>query len=75
MAEKRVKFTDQLRQAIENCGKTRYQISQDTGIDQAILSRFIHGKGGLSMPVLDVLGEYLGLHVKVEGKPRKPKRK
>ena len=42
------KLTEQVRQAIEDCGKTRYQISQETRIDQATLCRFMGGKGGLS---------------------------
>jgi len=63
MKRKPVKLSEQVRQAIETCGKTRYQISQDTGIDQATLCRFMGGKGGLSIPVLDTLGEYLGLRL------------
>lgn len=66
---KKKRLTEQVRQAIETCGKTRYQISQDTGIDQATLCRFMGGKGGLSNPILDTLGEYLGLRIVVD-KPR-----
>ncbi len=33
-----------------------------TGIDQAALSRFVHGKG-LSMESLDALAECLGLEI------------
>ena len=66
------KLTEQVRQAIENCGKSRYQISHDTGIDQATLCRFMGGKGGLSNPILDTLGEYLGLRI-ATGKPRAKK--
>jgi transcriptional regulator with XRE-family HTH domain len=73
MARKPTKLSDQIRQAIETCGKTRYQIGQETGIDQATLCRFMSGKGGLSIPVLDRLGEYLGLNITTESKPRKPK--
>jgi hypothetical protein len=72
MKRKPVKLSEQVRQAIETCGKTRYQISQDTGIDQATLCRFMGGKGGLSIPVLDTLGEYLGLRI-VAVKPREKK--
>ncbi len=72
MKKKRpMKLTEQVRQAIETCGKTRYQISQDTAIDQATLCRFVGGKGGLSNPILDTLGEYLRLKIVVD----KPKRK
>jgi hypothetical protein len=63
MKRKRIKLTEQVRQAIETCGKTRYQISQDTGVDAATLCRFMGGKGGLSNPILDTLGEYLGLRI------------
>ena len=75
MARKPTKLSDQIRQAIETCGKTRYQIGQETGIDQATLSRFMSGKGGLSIPVLDRLGEHLGLNITMESGPRKPKGK
>ena len=72
MKRKPVKLSEQVRRAIETCGKTRYQISQDTGIDQATLCRFMGGKGGLSIPVLDTLGEYLGLRIVVD-KPQAKK--
>jgi hypothetical protein len=72
MKRKHVKLSEQVRQAIDTCGRTRYQISQDTGIDQATLCRFMGGNGGLSIPVLDSLGEYLGLRI-VTDKPSKKK--
>lgn len=57
------KLTDQLRHAIQTCGKTRYVIAKETGLTQAVLSRFMHGTGGLSMDGLDKLGECLGLNL------------
>jgi hypothetical protein len=74
MTQKRIKLSEQVRQAIDTCGKTRYQISQDTGIDQATLCRFMGGNGGLSIPVLDTLGEYLGLRI-VTDKPKSKAKK
>jgi hypothetical protein len=74
MKTKTIKLSEQVRQAIDACGKTRYQISKDTGIDQATLCRFMGGNGGLSIPVLDTLGEYLGLRI-VTGKPQAKKGK
>lgn len=75
-------FTDQLRQAIVRSGKTRYQLSCETGIDQAVLSKFASGKCGLSMASIDALCEAVGaeLLMKAEQKTRKrnakkPKRK
>jgi transcriptional regulator with XRE-family HTH domain len=64
MKRKPTKLSDQIRHAIETCGRTRYQISQETGVDQATLSRFANGKGGLSIPVLDRLGHCLGLELR-----------
>ncbi len=69
MTRKR-KLTDQLRKAIDAGDKTRYQIAKETGIDEATLSRFIHGKGGLSMEGLDAIGECLRLRI-VTDKPQK----
>ena len=50
-------------QAIEKCGKSRYQIWQETGIDQAILCRIVNG-GSCGMKTADKLCEYLGLELK-----------
>ncbi|MGD0897577.1 MAG: hypothetical protein ABR915_07045 [Thermoguttaceae bacterium] len=71
MTRKTTRLSDQIRQVIDGCGKSRYQIGQDTGIDQATLCRFMGSKGGLSIPVLDRLGEYLGLRILAD----KPKAK
>lgn len=56
-------FSDQIRQAILNSDLTRYQISQQTGIDQAALSRFVHGERGLALDNVDLIAELLGLEV------------
>ena len=69
MKRKRTKLSDQLRRAIDTCGKSRYEISHATGIDQATLCRFMGKKGGLSIPVLDTLADYLGLNI-TTGKPK-----
>ncbi len=60
---KQLPFTDQIRKAVEDCEMTRYQISQETGIDQASLSRFVHGELGLSVAAIDTLADLLGLEV------------
>lgn len=67
-------LTEQLRQAVLNCGETQYAVCKATGIDRTALSRFINGERGVSMKVLDTLGEYLGLRIvadKPKGKARK----
>ena len=66
------KLTDQLRQIVANSGKTLGQITRDTDINKSALSRFVNGERGVSMEVLDTLGEYLGLQI-VSSKPSKAK--
>jgi transcriptional regulator with XRE-family HTH domain len=63
-------FSEQLRRAIRECGRSRYALSCETGVDQSTLSRFMQG-GGLSLTVVDKLVEALDLEVR----PRKGKAK
>ena len=69
---KKPKFSDQLRRAIETAPVSRYAIHKATGIDQAILSKFVRGERmGLSMETVDALCFYLGLKLVPETKPEK----
>jgi len=72
MKRKYTPLTEQLRQAVLNCGETQYAVCKATGIDKTALSRFINGERGVSMKVLDTLGEYLGLRI-VTAKPQAKK--
>jgi transcriptional regulator with XRE-family HTH domain len=56
-----MKFSDQVRQAIRECGFTRYRIAKDTGVSESALSRFMAGKGNLNLDTLDRLAGVLGL--------------
>ena len=56
-------LTDQIRQAIEDSGLTRYRISKETGVSQSILTRFVVEVQGVSSTTLDALAEFLGLEV------------
>jgi transcriptional regulator with XRE-family HTH domain len=62
-------LTDQLRQAIDDCGLTRYRISQETGISESTLAQFYNGHRGLSMEALNALGEFLQLTITLGRKP------
>ena len=78
MKAERIKFSDQLRAAIDGGPKTRYQIFKETGIDEATLCRFMKGKGGLSIDGIDRVTDCLGLNLTTETRPpsekkRKPK--
>ena len=72
MAQRQAKsLTDQLRQAIDDSGLTRYRIAQKTSIDESALAKFYNGHRGLSMKSLNALGEYLELTIIMRRKPTK----
>jgi len=62
-------LTDQLRQAIDDSGLTRYRISQETGVSETALSQFYNGHRGLSMEALNALGEFLKLKIVLGRRP------
>ena len=75
MTKKRTNLmTDQLRQAIDDCGLTRYEIAKQTGIDESALAKFYNGHRGLSMEALNALGEFLQLKITL-GRKAEKKRK
>ena len=51
---------ESITKAISKSGKTRYQISKETGIDEAVLCRIVSG-GSCSMKTADILCKYLKL--------------
>ena len=55
--------SDQIRQAIDDSGLTRYRIAQETGISETALALFYNGHRGLSMKALNCLGEFLQLKI------------
>ena len=70
MAKKRSnQMTDQLRQAIDDSGLTRYRIAKETGISESALAQFYNGHRGLSMEALNALGECLQLTIHLGRKP------
>ncbi len=63
----RLTFSDQVRAAVDASGHTRYRICKAAKIAEAAMSRFMAGKGGLSMASLDRLADMLGLDVVTRG--------
>jgi transcriptional regulator with XRE-family HTH domain len=61
-------FSEQLRRAIDESGLSRYAICKHIGIHQSTMSKFMHGKGGMSLTALDRLAELLGLRIVAERK-------
>ena len=76
MTRKRTKkLSDQVRNAIDNSGITRYRIAKEIQIDESALAKFYNGHQGLSLKALDRLGEYLGLEIitRTDSKKRESK--
>jgi hypothetical protein len=59
------RFSDQIRDAVNASGLSRYAICQAIEFNQGAMSRFMSGKGGLSMDVMDRLADLLGLEVMI----------
>jgi len=68
--KQRTKLSDQIRQAIDASGVSRYAICKQIGLDQALLSRFMQGRSGLSVQTLDALADVLGLDLVARGPVR-----
>ena len=51
-----------IRKQIRACGKSRYQISKDTGIEQAVLCRIMQGVG-CKIETAEVLLRYFGFEI------------
>jgi len=63
----------EIRRQIEKSKKSRYQISKETGIDEAALCRIMQG-GSCKVETADILLKYFGLAV-TENKSSKKVRK
>ena len=66
---------DDIRQAIEASGKSRYRLWQETGISQAQLCSFMAGTKGLSVEALERLADCLGLRITTRAVKRTKARK
>lgn len=60
-----MKMMDIIRKEIANSDKTRYRISKDTGIQQAVLCRVLQG-GSLKAESAENLLRYFGYSIKKE---------
>ncbi len=56
-------ISEQLKRLIEGSDLSRYRIAKETGISQATLSGFVHGKRSLSLANIDKIGELFDLEV------------
>jgi plasmid maintenance system antidote protein VapI len=65
------RFSDQIRDAVDSSGMSRYAICKAIGLPESSMSRFMAGKSGLSWDSLDRLADLLGLTVAVKRKANK----
>ena len=63
MTAKQMKLGEQIRRAARASGLGNNAIARIIGIDKAAVSRFLTGRAGLSLAVLEVLADMLGLDV------------
>ena len=61
-------LSQQLREVIVESGVSRYEISRQTGVSQAALSRFVLGHRGISVKAMDAVGLFLGLSITAKKK-------
>jgi len=59
-------FSAQIRAAIRRSGITRYRLAQESGVDEASLSRFMSGSG-ITTTTLDAMAKVLRLSVEMKG--------
>ena len=64
---------EQIRKQIDTCGKSRYRISKDTGIDKAALCRIMQG-GSCKAETADILLKYFGIELVAKKKKKRKAR-
>jgi transcriptional regulator with XRE-family HTH domain len=70
MAKRFLKFSDEIRKAVDASGLTRYRICKEIGIAQSLMSRFMAGKSWLGQGTLDALAKLLDLHIAGKGQKK-----
>jgi hypothetical protein len=66
-----MKLSERIREAVINSKKTRYAISVGSGVDHAVLRRFMRGERDIKLTTAENLAEFLELElVQKKGKRR-----
>ena len=72
---KKLPISETLRRAILSADKSRYRISQESGVAQSTLSKFVNGHEALSLAAIDKVGDCLSLRLIGPGTAGKSKPK
>jgi hypothetical protein len=67
----RKSINERLRDAIKRCGKSRYRISLESGVSQAVVSRFVNGQTELTLANVEKLCESIGAELILKVTKRK----
>ena len=57
-------FADVIRRAVRDSGKTPYAVALESGVPQAVLSRFLRGERGVNLDTAEKLCRALGLDLR-----------
>ena len=60
-------LTPQLQRAIQRSPITGYRLAKNAGVSESSISRFMRGKGGLSLAAIDRIWHVLDLHIDNSG--------
>jgi transcriptional regulator with XRE-family HTH domain len=63
-------ISQQLREAIDASGMSRYRICKEIGLGESTMSHFMAGRCGLQLSTIDRLGKLLGLRITMDEKPK-----
>ena len=67
-------ISDQLRKAILKSDMSRYRICQEVDMDEGHMSRFMKGKAGVSVNLVERIAASLRLHLNLEPTPSRKRR-
>jgi len=68
MAKKKAQRTtlpDGLRQALNNAGKSSYELKEETGVNHGVILRFLKGERDIRLETAEKLAAAVGLTVNV----------
>jgi transcriptional regulator with XRE-family HTH domain len=57
-------FADVIRRAVRDSGKSAYAVAQESGVPQAVLSRFLRGLRSVNLDTAEKLCRALGLELR-----------
>lgn len=58
---RRLSLSDQLRREIDRAKISRYRLAKEIDCTSQLLTRFMHGHGGLSLRTVEKIADVLGL--------------